>query len=184
MFKAMKKVAERVKAYRLGDDGSEIEQLISSGKIIPRDNGFFEIMSQEAVRGNSGKGEVARTGDYVKLDALGYPYPNDAEFFCKNHKWIAENEYMQIPIPLDAWTVDEPMCEEIEFLICKKALEIHTDSPENYFSAMLWGTKESAARDAVIVFYNITRNESGRIIDASYNFVCRSEFERTYNYWK
>lgn len=72
------------------------------------------------------------------------------------------------------------MCEEIQFLIQEKGLEINKDDFQNFFSAPLWGTKESAAGDAVIVFYSITRNAEGYITDADFNFVCRSEFNKTY----
>ena len=42
------------------------------------------------------------------------------------------------------------------------------------------GTMLQAARDAVIVFYSIVRDENGMLTDADFNFVERSIFEQTY----
>ena len=38
----------------------------------------------------------------------------------------------------------------------------------------------SAPKDAVIVFYRISRDEAGQITDAEFNFVAGAEFEKTY----
>jgi hypothetical protein len=46
----------------------------------------------------------------------------------------------------------------------------------------LFGTLESAARDAVIVFYAIRRDDAGRITDADFNLVDREAFEQTYEW--
>ena len=40
----------------------------------------------------------------------------------------------------------------------------------------------SAARDAVLIFYSITRDEQGDIVDADFNFVAREEFNQTYRF--
>jgi hypothetical protein len=177
MFKVIKRSGNRVNAYRLGDKSHVIDELISQGKIKKLTDTSYEIFSHEAVNGN---GELATKGDYIKVDSDGFPYPNKAEFFSANHKWIREDEYEQIPTALYAWTIQEPMCEEIKFLINEKGLKINTDNPEHYFNAFLWGTKLSAAKDAVIVFYNIIRDKSGHLVDIEFNFVCRREFDKTY----
>jgi len=135
----------------------------------------------EAYNGNSGKGQLAHSGDYIKLSADGFPYPNAAEFFHANHRRIAGDEYEQIPKPLKAWTAQEPMCEEIRFLIEQKGLVIADSDEGRYYTAPLWGTMESAAKSDVIVFYRIERDACGRIIDAEFNFVVRDEFDRTYD---
>ena len=41
--------------------------------------------------------------------------------------------------------------------------------------------EETAAEDAMIVFYSISYDETGKVIDADYNFVGRREFEKTYS---
>lgn len=177
MIRIIKKNGKKVSAYQLGDKCSIIDDLIQQGKIKKITNDSYEIFSQEAV---NGKGEIAHCGDYIKIDSSGYPYPNTAIFFEANHKWLGGNEYEQIPIPINAWTVQEPMCEEIEFLTQKKGLVINADDQEHYFNAILWGTKLSAAKDSVIVFYDITKNSFGKIVDVDFNFVCRKEFEKSY----
>ena len=58
---AVKSKKKIVKAYRLGA-GSQMEaQLIREGAIRRREDGSYELFSQEAV---NGRGEAARTGDY------------------------------------------------------------------------------------------------------------------------
>lgn len=42
--------------------------------------------------------------------------------------------------------------QEIEFLIQHKGLVINEQEEADYFVAPLWGTTETAAKDAVIVF--------------------------------
>lgn len=177
MKKIIKKNGKKVHAYRLGDPNPVVEQLISEKKIIMHPNGACEIFSQESMHG---KGEMAKTGDYIKVNSSGFPYPNSAEFFAANHKWISGDEYEQLPKPLYAWTAAEPMCPEIQFLIEKKGLEMHPEDPQKYFSAPLWGTIESAEQDAVVIFYSIIRDSEGHVIDADFNFVCRPEFEKDY----
>lgn len=60
-------------------------------------------------------------------------------------------------------------------------LLINEEDPDRYFSAQLWGTTLSAAKDAVIVFYSVTRDPDGKILEISFNFVARSEFDKTYD---
>ena len=176
MIRIMKKTGKTVCAYKLGED-SYVEELIARGQIRLREDGMYEVFSQEAVHG---KGELARPGDFVKLDSKGFPYPNSAEFFHANHRWISGNTYEQQPVPLEAWTAAEPMCDEIRFLIREKGLQINENDRERYFTAPLWGTIESAGQDAVIVFYCVSKAENGEITNVEYNFVAREEFEKTY----
>ena len=72
------------------------------------------------------------------------------------------------------------MCPEVLFLIEHKGLVIDETNPNQYFSATLWNTQESAQENAVLVFYSISRDKAGNIIDADFNFVERTEFDRTY----
>ncbi|MBR3299305.1 MAG: nucleotide-binding protein [Clostridia bacterium] len=176
-MKVIKKQGKIVNAYRLGSESEVMNKLIEEGKLIPRKNGTYEVMSQES---DNGSGQVAREGDYVKIDSTGSPYPNDAAFFNANHRHIEGDTYEQIPKPLLAWTVDEHITEEISFLIAHKGLVLNDKSPDKYFTAPLWGTIEASPRDSVLVFYSVSRNDAGEIIDADFNFVARAEFEKTY----
>lgn len=180
MKKVVKKQRENVKAYQLGKRNPVLDNLIEEGKIIPLSETKFEIMSREAANGNTGHGQIAKKGDYIKIDSEGYPYPNESEWFKLNHRWIQGNEYEQIPQLLYAWAADQPICTEIEFLIREKGLIIKKDDDAHYFTAPLWGTIESAPKTAVIIFYSIVRNDTGEIIDADFNFVSEEEFIKNY----
>lgn len=181
MLTIMKKQGKITKAYCLGTTNPVLSQLIQERLIISLGDGEYEIMSQEAVNGGSKCGEFAKAGDYVKIDSSGYPYPNSAAFFTENHRHLSGDDYEQIPRPLLAWTADVPMCPEIEFLLKEGRLQIHEDDPDRYYSAALWGTLECAAKDAVIVFYEVLKDSAGSICDISFNFVARDEFEKTYD---
>ena len=61
-------------------------------------------------------------------------------------------------------------------------MKIHTEETDSYFSAKIWGTELTAARDAVLVFYQIERDKAGTILEVDFNLVARSEFDRTYQY--
>lgn len=179
MIKVRKKEGKIIEAYRLEEDlHPELIRLMEAGKIIKTVPGKYEVFSQEAT-GKSG--EQACDGDFIKIDSTGSPYPNKQDFFLENHRQVGENSYEQIPKVLYAWRGEEPMCEELEFLVDKKGLVLDEQSEEGYFQAPLWGTVLSAARDAVIVFYEITRNKDGKITDADFNFVEKTEFDRTYD---
>ena len=60
-------------------------------------------------------------------------------------------------------------------------MKIDENSQQKYYSAILWGNPEAAAKNAVIVFYDISYDQDGMIVDAEYNFVERGEFNKTYN---
>ena len=177
-MKVIKNNGKRVFAYMLGSSHPVIDALIEDGRIIPHDDGTYEIMSLEAVNGS---GQIARSGDYLKLDFSGNPYPNDREFFQKNHWHIEGDEYEQIPKPLLAWSIDEPVSKEVAFLILHKDLVLDLTSHDKFFTAPLWGTIESSPRDSVLVFYSVTRDDDGSIVDADFNFVARDVFEKTYS---
>lgn len=176
MHKVMKKQGKTVKAYRLGEEHEVLRSLMEEKKLVPiRGGEAYEVLSQEALAGG-GHGEIAARGDYIKLDSSGYPYPNTAEFFEKNHAHVEGDTYMQRPVPLSAWTMDEPMCGEIRYLVDHRGLVLS----ERGFCAPLWGTMQSAPADAVLVLYRVERDEAGRITDVDYGFVVREEFEKTY----
>ena len=176
MRKAKKK-ALIVQAYRLGDKSSVIDRMIMEGKIKLKEKGSFEVFSQEA-KGNSG--ELAREGDYIKIDSSGNPYPNSADFFEKNHQHVEGTYYKQKSKEVSVWMYGDPQGPEIRYLTEHKQLTFHESEPERYFQAFLWGTMLSAAKDAVIIFYQIIRNETGEIQNIEFNFIERKEFDKTY----
>lgn len=176
MKKARKKPAV-VQAYRLGEKSSVVDGLTAEGEIRLKGDGTFEVFSTEAM---GDTGEIAHTGDYIKLDFSGRPYPNSAEYFEENHCHIAAEFYEQRSNEVSVWMSGDPMCPEIRYLMEHKQLTFHEDEPERYFRAPLWGTVLYAAKDAVIVFYRIVRDETGQITDEEFNFVARDEFDRTY----
>lgn len=178
MFKIIKKTGKTVDAFELGKDDNYLAEFIRQGKIKKLPDNTYEVFSLEAI---NGKGEIAHSGDFVKIDSNDYPYPISRAFFKSNHKYIAGKQYEQIPKELVAWNVGEPMSEEIIFLLNNKGLVINENSLDKYFTAPLWGTVESAGKDAVIVFYRIRRDDGGNIIDADFNFVAFEEFKKTYD---
>ncbi len=177
MIRVIKRSGRPVNAWRLGDASEMLDTLMEQGKIRQISEDHYEVFSCEAV---NGKGEIARRGDYIKIDSNGFPYPNGREFFCANHRPVGGDRYEQISKPLDAWTISEPMCPEIEYLLQKGKLFIHADDPERFYNAELWGANLSAARDAVIVFYSVEKDSAGEIRNIDFNFVARDEFEKTY----
>ena len=177
MFQIIKKEGKKVQAYRLGDANKTLEKLMEEGKIRPLSDGEYEVFSQESINGT---GQLAKEGDYIKIDSSGYPYPNKREFFLTHHKLVKGDCYEQIPKPLWAWTIEEPMCREIEFLTAHKGLRLCPETPDKYFNAFLWGAMLSAPRDATLVFYEIQRDDAGEITNAEFNFVAKIEFEQIY----
>jgi len=179
MAKVIKNNGKQVQAWELGKNTDMELQLREEGKIVYTDNGEYELFSQEA---KSGSGEKANAGDFFKVDKAGYPYPNKRDWFLANHRHIDADSYEQLPKPMDAWEATEPITPEIDFLINHKGLKLSPSTPEQYFGAELWGAWLTAASDAVLVFYSVTRDENGVILDADFNFVARNEFEATYHY--
>lgn len=181
MLRIKKKNGKIVQAYKLGTENERLEQLITEGKIIDFGNGSFEVFSQEAVKSESGHGQVAYAGDWIRLDGADYPYPSKNEWFQENMRHINGDDYEQIPKELVGWTADMDMCPEVDFLIREKGLELVENNYDKYFSASLWGNPEVADRNAVLVFYNINYDNDGNVMDAEFNFVERTEFDRTYD---
>ena len=164
-------------AWMLGA-GSEMErELIARGRIRRDDAGRYFFYSQEAV---NGEGELARAGDYFKVDGAGYPYPNDREWFLANHRHVSGDEWEQIPVALEIWEAGDGAHEALDWLLERGKLVIRENDRQRYFNARLWGADLSAAEDAVVVFYAIGRDETGSITHVEFNFVERQEFLRTY----
>ena len=120
MYKVMKKQGKIVEAYRLGDNSKVLDDLEKNNKLLNLNDGRYEVFSQEAVNSESGHGQIAKKGDWIRLDSLGFPYPCTNEWFEKNLLHIKGDNYEQIPKSLKAWDYTQDMCKEIEFLIKEK----------------------------------------------------------------
>lgn len=176
-MKVIKKKGLFIRAFCLGEEPEIMRHYVKKGVLRKREDDIYEVFSKEAMNGT---GQLARIGDYIKIDTAGDIYPNGRDYFLQNHRQIGEHIYEQIPKELDAWTYEAGMCQEIKFLIRNKGLVIDETSEEKYYTAPLWGTKLSAGKNAVIIFYRIDKDEKGHIQDIDFNFVERKEFEKTY----
>ena len=177
MKMARKLLGKTVQAWVLGENSSMETEMIDRGLIRKTGEGQYALYSQEAV---NGQGQQAFAGDYFKVDGAGYPYPNSREWFRANHRHISGDTWEQIPKALEIWEAGDGENEALCWLLETGKLVIREEEPERYFNARLWGADLSAARDAVLVFYSVTRNEAGEISDVDFNFVERQEFLRTY----
>ena len=177
---AVKNKRRIVKAYPLGAGHPMEAALIAEGAIRLREDGSYELFSQEAV---NGQGQVAQPGDYFKVDTIDgrhFPYPNSREFFVENHVHLGGDEYEQKNKPLQIWQTADEMPDAVKWLVDNGRLTLKPEDPAHYFNAFLWGADLSAASDATLVFYGIDYDETGAITDASFNFVAKPEFEASY----
>lgn len=168
-----------VKAYPLGASHPMEVALIEEGAIKLREDGQYELFSQEAV---NGVGQIAQAGDFFKVDTVDgkhYPYPNARKWFEENHTHIEGDEYLQKGKPLLFWQKSDGPSEEMEWLVKNGKVTLKPEDKEHYFNAFLWGADLSAADDAVVVFYSVTRWD-GVITHVDFNFVARPEFEANY----
>lgn len=179
---AIKNKKKIVKAYQLGNGTDMEKKLLEEGAIVLKEEGLYELFSQEAV---NGIGETAHSGDYFKVDEVGgkhFPYPNDKEWFESNHTHLSGDEYEQTNKPLGIWEVCDPVSEEIQYLLKNGKLTLDEKDETHFFNAFLWGADLSAAKDAVVLFYSVDRDDDGVITDISFNFVARADFEKSYSY--
>ncbi len=160
--------------------GSDLEQeLCAKGALRRTKPGQWEVLTREATV----QGEVAMDGDYVKLDTAGMPYPVKQDFFLCNHVHQADGTYLQKSRPRRMWCRDEELCRELQFLLQRGLLEYRPEQPEAAFRAFLFGTWQTAAADAVIVFDAVAHDADGEFDRVEFHFVARDEFEKTYRYW-
>lgn len=179
MHTVIKSKQATVKAWQLGQNSPMEQKMIREGKIRSLSSGCYEIFSQEAL----GKtGQLAKAGDYFKVDNAGFPYPNEKAYFEANHIHLGDEDYRQIPMPLNAWLLGDPTNEVILFMQQYKGLQIFPDQPQACFRAPLWGSILTAPADAVLVVFRIDRDDEGNIVDVDFNFVARPEFDLTYNF--
>ena len=171
------KADTRVRAWELGA-GSEMEkQMLLQRRIVAHPGGVYELFSQEAPEG---KGQMAKAGDYFKVDDKGFPYPNARAYFLKNHRHLEGDWYQQAAKPMKIWHRGDPMCEEIRFLLDRGILFFHPENPARFFSAFLWDTEETAPDDAVILFYAVERDPEGNITGINFNFIVHDYFQKYY----
>lgn len=173
----VQKKTSLIQAWRLGAGTTKEKELIAEKAIILKEDGNYELFSREAM----GKtGEIAKIGDYFKVDSNGYPYPNEKLTFEAMHEHVATDWYMQKTLVLFAWTINQPINDAVQYLFDMGLVVLHDDDPVHFFSASLWGTEETASKEDIIVFYNIQRDEHEKILYIDFNFVERSEFNKTY----
>lgn len=174
---AKKREDRQIRAWELGAGSPMERKLLREGRMVLRADGRYELFSQEAV---SGSGELAERGDYFKVDGTGAPYPNRRERFLSTHSRVQGDVYVQQSCPVQVWMAGDPETEAVRWLLETGRLTLHPEDPEHYFQALLWGARLSAAQDAVLVLYQRSRDEQGRLRDVEFNFVAASEFQRDY----
>lgn len=160
-------------AFQLGEDSLLEQQLIQSGLLLPLPNGMWRVKTREAKE----EGELAKTGDYIKLDSAGMPYPTEKDWFEANHTKTADGMYLQIAHPRKAWCAEEPMCDEIRFLVNEDLLQWDRKTG---FGANLWGTWQTADPDTVVVFDRVETDRLGHIVSVDFHFVAAGEFRKSY----
>lgn len=148
-------------------------KLIEQGLLTPVGDNQWRVKTRET----AGEGELAASGDYIKLDSIGMPYPNKKAWFEANHTMVGENLYLQKVQPRKAWHAMELLCPEIRFLLDRDMLWW---SRKEGFRAVLWDTVQTAAPDAVLILDQVERDAEGCIQKVDFHFVAAEEFERTY----
>ena len=180
MAKVIEKKCKTVQACELGTKSEMELKLMKTGNIqfcrgmIP----IYKIYSQK----DSGKREIAKKGDFVKIDEEGFPYTIHREYFLKNHSYIEENTYEELPQVYVAWESTEEITEEIQFLIANNRLRINTNNYEKFFLYKVNGNWINKAADAVIVFYDIRYDENGSIVSTKVDLIEREKFLEKYRY--
>ena len=170
------KIARELEAWELGAGTDTEKILLDQGKLRRLPDGSYLVFSRET----DTQGQQARPGDYIKIDSAGFPYPNDREYFLANHTHLGGCQYRQKTPVLEAWTREEPMPPAVRFLLDTGRLRIDEQAPAHYFRAFLWGAELFAARDAVVVLDQVTRDGNGQITGVDFHFIARKEFEITH----
>ena len=165
-----------VKAWQLGQQSRMEQRMIREGKIRILGPERYEVFSQEAL-GKSG--EIAAAGDYFKVDNAGFPYPNEKAYFEENHIHLGGEDYRQIPRPLKAWLLGDPVTEEIDFLLRFRELQITPEQPAECFRAPLWGSILTAAPTgtaSTTISASSTHSSKETILSASPIFSAAAAF--------
>lgn len=171
------KTKTKCRAWELGAGSEKEREMIRRGRIAAHPGGIYEIFSQEA---KEGSGQKAKAGDFFKEDNRGYPYPIEREYFLENHRHTEGDWYEQAARPMKIWRAGDPESEEPRFLKENGILFIHPEDPKHYFSALMWGTEETAPADAVILFFDAARDAEGKITGINFNFIVSDYFREYY----
>ena len=170
------KIARELDAWELGAGTDTEARLLREEKLRRLPDGSYLVFSRDT----DAQGQIARPGDYIKIDSAGFPYPNEREYFLANHTHLGGCQYRQKTPVLEAWTADAPMPPAIRFLLDTGRLRIDAQDTAHYFRAFLWGAELFAARDAVVVLDRVARDGNGEITGAEFHFIARKEFEITH----
>ena len=171
------KESSRVQAWELGAGSVMEQEMIRCRKIVPRPGGIYEIFSREA----TGKtGQIASAGDFFKVDNYGFPHPWRKAAFLQQHQFLEGDWYQEAARRVKIWRLSDPVCEEIRFLLNRGILRIDPDNPDCCFTALIWGTEETAASDAVVVIFDTDRGAEGCITGVNFNFVEIGYFNKHY----
>ena len=171
------KESSRIQAWELGAGSVTEQEMIRCRKIVPRPGGIYEIFSREA----TGKtGQIASAGDFFKVDNYGFPHPWRKAAFLQQHQFLEGDWYQEAARRVKIWRLSDPVCEEIRFLLNRGILRIDPDNPDRCFTALIWGTEETAASDAVVVIFDTARGAEGCITGVNFNFVEIGYFNKHY----
>ena len=171
------KESSRIQAWELGAGSVMEQEMIRCRKIVPRPGGIYEIFSREA----TGKtGQIASAGDFFKVDNYGFPHPWRKAAFLQQHQFLEGDWYQEAARRVKIWRLSDPVCEEIRFLLNRGILRIDPDNPDRCFTALIWGTEETAASDAVVVIFDTDRGAEGCIPGVNFNFVEIGYFNKHY----
>ncbi len=171
------KESSRIRAWELGAGSGMEQEMIRCGRIVSRPGGIYEIFSREA----TGKtGQIAAAGDFFKVDDYGFPHPWRRAAFLQQHQPLDGDWYQEAARQVKIWRLSDPVCEEIRFLLDRGILRVDPDQPHRCFSALIWGTEETAASDAVVVIFDADRDPEGRVTGVNFNFVEIGYFNKHY----
>ncbi len=68
------KTVTQVRAWELGAGSEAEKEMLRCGKIIAHPDGIYELFTEESTEG---KGQMAKAGDYFKVDNRGFSCPNE-----------------------------------------------------------------------------------------------------------
>ncbi len=171
------KESSRIQAWELGAGSVTEQEMIRCGKIVPCPGGIYEIFSREAT---GKKGQIAAAGDFFKVDDYGSPHPWRRAAFLQQHQPLEEDWYQEAARQVKIWRLTDPVCEEIRFLLDRGILRVNPEDPEHCFTALIWGTEETAASDAVVVIFDTDRDAEGCVAGVHFNFIEIGYFNKYY----
>lgn len=175
-MRKVKKTNIYVKAFELGAHTELEQKLVNNGQII-KHRGYYEVYSTETTT----SGEIAKDGDFVKIDKANNPYPNARERFLKHHRHLDGYNYEQFPVILSSWQYGEDEDDVIRYLLDSGKLIINPNSDDAFYQADLWGTTLRAKKNDIILIYDVKRDGQD-IINVDFNLIDKDEFEKTYQY--